>query len=51
MMRTPLSLNSLLDRAVRMFRTSEIVSRLPDKSMRRHTYALREHFAGYVLPQ
>jgi acyl-CoA synthetase (AMP-forming)/AMP-acid ligase II len=37
MMRTPLLLNSLLDRAGRMFRTSEIVSRLPDKSMRRHT--------------
>jgi fatty-acyl-CoA synthase len=39
MMRTPLSLNHLLDRAGRMFGQSEIVSRLPDKSYRRHTYA------------
>ena len=39
MMRTPLSLNHLLDRAGQLFGQSEIVSRLPDKSMRRHTYA------------
>ena len=39
MMRTPLSLNHLLDRAGRMFGQGEIVSRLPDKSYRRHTYA------------
>jgi len=38
MMRTPLSLNHLLDRAGRVFGESEIVSRLPDKSLRRHTF-------------
>ena len=39
MMRTPLSLNHLLDRAGRQFADSRIVSRLPDKSLRHHTYA------------
>jgi len=39
MMRTPLSLNHLLERAGRLFGESEIVSRLPDKSLCRHTYA------------
>ncbi|HYF60579.1 MAG TPA: long-chain fatty acid--CoA ligase [Burkholderiaceae bacterium] len=39
MMRTPLSLNPLLERAGTMFAQSELVSRLPDKSLVRHTYA------------
>jgi fatty-acyl-CoA synthase len=39
MMKLPLSLNHLLDRAGTIFRRSEIVSRLPDKSLRRHSYA------------
>ncbi len=39
MMQVPLSLNHLLERAGRLFPTSEIVSRLPDKSYRRHSYA------------
>jgi acyl-CoA synthetase (AMP-forming)/AMP-acid ligase II len=39
MMRTPLSLNHLLERAGTLFGETEIVSRLPDKSLRRHTYA------------
>jgi len=39
MMRTPLSLNSLLERAGKLFPQSQIVSRLPDKSLRRHTFA------------
>ncbi|MFT4100225.1 MAG: long-chain fatty acid--CoA ligase [Burkholderiaceae bacterium] len=39
MMDTPLSLNHFLDRAGRLFPKSEIVTRLPDKSLRRHTYA------------
>ncbi len=39
MMRTPLSLNDLLDRAGRYFGGQQIVSRLPDKSLRRHSYA------------
>ncbi len=39
MMRDPLSLNLLLERAGRLFPESQIVSRLPDKSLRRHTYA------------
>ena len=37
-MDTPLSLNHLLERAGRLFHRGEIVSRLPDKSLRRHTY-------------
>jgi fatty-acyl-CoA synthase len=38
MMSTPLSLNHLLERAGHLFHRNEIVSRLPDKSLRRHTY-------------
>ena len=38
MMSTPLSLNHLLERAGRLFGGNEIVSRLPDKSLRRHTF-------------
>ena len=39
MMDVPLSLNHLLDRAGTIFGGNSIVSRLPDKSLRRHTYA------------
>ncbi|HOA95492.1 MAG TPA: AMP-binding protein, partial [Quisquiliibacterium sp.] len=39
MMSVPLSLNTLLDHAGRLHPTQQIVSRLPDKSYRRHTYA------------
>jgi fatty-acyl-CoA synthase len=39
MMDVPLSLNHLLDRAGQLFGGNEIVSRLPDKSLRRHTFA------------
>ena len=38
MMNTPLSLNHLLERAGTLFPSSEIVSRMPDKSLRHHTY-------------
>jgi len=38
MMSVPLSLNHLLDRAGHLFAQNEIVSRLPDKSLRRHSY-------------
>ncbi len=38
MMDIPLSLNHLLDRAGTLFAGNEIVSRLPDKTLRRHTY-------------
>ncbi len=38
MMNTPLSLNHLLERAGRLFHDNTIVSRLPDKSLRRHSY-------------
>jgi len=38
MMAAPLSLNHLLERAGQLFHRNEIVSRLPDKSLRRHTY-------------
>src|SRR5437763_281568 len=39
MMRLLLSLNHLLERAGTLFPESQIVSRLPDKSLRRHSYA------------
>jgi fatty-acyl-CoA synthase len=39
MMDVPLSLNHLLDRAGQLFGGNEIVSRLPDKSLRRHSFA------------
>ena len=39
MMDLPLSLNHLLERAGRLFPRSEMVSRRPDKSLVRHTYA------------
>ena len=39
MMDVPLSLNALLERAGSIFPTQEILSRLPDKSMRRHRFA------------
>jgi fatty-acyl-CoA synthase len=38
MMDVPLSLNHLLERAGQLFKANEIVSRLPDKGLRRHTY-------------
>ncbi len=38
MMKDPLSLNHLLERAGKLFAGSEIVSRLPDKSLRRHSF-------------
>ena len=38
MMDVPLSLNHLLERAGTVFQRSEVVSRLPDKSLRRHNY-------------
>ena len=38
MMDVPLSLNHLLDRAGQLFPDNEIVSRMPDKTLRRHTY-------------
>ena len=37
MMDVPLSLNHLLERAGQLFGGNEIVSRLPDKSLLRHT--------------
>ena len=39
MMSTQLSLNRVLDYGTRMFPQSEIVSRLPDKSLRKHSFA------------
>ncbi len=39
MQRVPLSLNHLLERAGKLFPQSEIVSRLPDKSLARHSFA------------
>jgi fatty-acyl-CoA synthase len=39
MQQIPLSLNDVLDRAGRLFPQVEVVSRLPDKSLVRHTFA------------
>jgi fatty-acyl-CoA synthase len=39
MMNVPLSLNHLLERAGKLFGGNEIVSRLPDKTLRRHSYS------------
>jgi fatty-acyl-CoA synthase len=39
MMPVPLSLNRLLEHAGTLFPKSEVISRLPDKSLRRHSYA------------
>jgi fatty-acyl-CoA synthase len=39
MMNVPLSLNHFLERAGTIFRDNLVVSRLPDKSLRTHTYA------------
>jgi fatty-acyl-CoA synthase len=38
MMNVPLSLNHLLERAGTLFASNTVVSRLPDKSLRSHTY-------------
>ncbi|MEO8296561.1 MAG: long-chain fatty acid--CoA ligase [Burkholderiales bacterium] len=38
MMAVSLSINHFLERAGRLFPRNEVVSRLPDKSLRRHTY-------------
>ena len=39
MMNTPLSLDHLLERAGQIFHGNDIVSRLPDKSLKHHSYA------------
>ena len=39
MMNAPLSLNHLLERAGQIFHGNDIVSRVPDKSLKRHSYA------------
>ncbi|HEX5094142.1 MAG TPA: long-chain fatty acid--CoA ligase [Burkholderiales bacterium] len=39
MMRTPLSLNQLLERGGKLYPESQIVSRVPDKSLVRHRFA------------
>ncbi len=38
MMDVPLSLNHFLERAATLFKDNEVVSRLPDKTLRRHRY-------------
>ncbi|HJS87930.1 MAG TPA: long-chain fatty acid--CoA ligase [Acetobacteraceae bacterium] len=52
MMAVPLLINSLIPRAVRLFPDREIVSRLSDKSLRRHSYrdfARRVHALASAL--
>ena len=39
MMNFPLTLEHVLERAGKLFAKSEIVSRLPDRTLHRHTYA------------
>ena len=54
MMDVPLSLNHLLDRAGSVFPGGQIVSRLPDKSLRRHSFAQyhrRTRALGLALQQ
>ena len=43
MMKVDLSINHFLDRAGTLFPGNEIVSRLPDKSLVKHTYAQFYH--------
>ena len=38
MMAVPLSVNSLIPRAAQLFADQEVVSRLPDRTLRRHSY-------------
>ena len=38
MMNVPLSINGFLERAGTIFKRNTIVSRLPDKSLRSHSY-------------
>jgi fatty-acyl-CoA synthase len=52
MMSVPLSINAIVARARVFFPKSEIVSRLPDKSLRRHSYAnvaTRVHALAHAL--
>src|SRR5512141_736011 len=52
MMNYPLTLAHILDRAGKLFGASEIVSRLPDKSLHRHSYRdfhRRAHALGGAL--
>jgi len=53
MQKVPLSLNQILERAGRLYPQSQIVSRLPDKSLKRHTFAefytRARRFAGALL--
>jgi fatty-acyl-CoA synthase len=54
MMDVPLSLNHLLERAGQLFASNEVVTRLPDKSLRRHTfgtYHRRSRALGSALQQ
>jgi fatty-acyl-CoA synthase len=54
MMDVPLSLNHLLERAGQLFGSNEIVTRLPDKSLRRHrfgAYYRRTRALGSALQQ
>src|SRR6201982_1883428 len=39
MQKVPLSLNQILERAGRLYPQSQIVSRLPDKPLKRHSFA------------
>src|SRR6202023_3958841 len=39
MQKVPLSLNQILERAGRLYPQSQIVSRMPDKSLKRHSFA------------
>ena len=39
MMQVPLNLSHFLERAGKLFGAQEIVSRMPDKSLHRYTYA------------
>ncbi len=51
MMDFPLTLTPMLERAGKLFSDGEIVTRLPDKSLHRHTYAeLHTMIGGAAKP-
>jgi fatty-acyl-CoA synthase len=52
MMTTPLSVNDIMTRAGKLFPQSQVVSRLPDKSLSRHSYheiTTRTHALAHAL--
>ena len=49
MQKVPLSLNQILERAGKLYPQSQIVSRLPDKSRKVHTFAVSPNMVAPLL--